>query len=465
MFDGVCAILGKTGMRVTHPAVLKQLEAFGATVDKAHGHVRFPPKTLTRTLDAVRNMARQKNHAVPTFPERFQATLGDACFFLWDHEKHTRRKATMEDFIDIVNFANAQSDIVGIDAPVEIGDMDVRVMGVEMLASLCLHTTLPCGVENNIPEQVKWIAELHKAVSNHRQPNTALGNAQGITSPLTFGDRAADLMIEGSKYGFRGGLYTMAIAGANAPASTEACATQAAAELLGGCACILATDPAKDFGMLVLTGTLDMRTGKACFASPGAVRQNILVAEIFKVACGIHVRANWPWYTDAVVPGYQCVLERQAKILAYAAHEGVPEFHAGDLDGASLFSLEQAVLDLDMCRSVYETLKPPRINDETLALDEISRIGVEHGKTHLDTEYTLNHFRENLWMSRLTKHAYWTEGMKGGSEEDLLEQAHRVWKKTVKDYEPQSAPAGLRRDVEKILARARQDLLSMDEPV
>lgn len=462
MFDGACAILGKTGMRVTHPVVLDRLEAFGAKVDKTHKHVRFSEKVIAKTLEAVRNSERQRNYTKPTFPARFEVSLGDACFFLWDHEKRTRRKATKQDFVNIIHFANAREEITHIDAPVEIRGMDVRTMVVEMLATLYLNTTLPCGVENNIPQQVKWLAELHKVAADHGRPATSGNNAQGITSPLTFGDRAAELMIQGSEYGFRGGLYTMAIAGANAPASIEACATQAAAELLGGWACVLATDPHKVFGTLVLTGTLDMRTGKACFASPGAIRQNILVAEMFKAICGIHVRANWPWYTDAVVPGYQCALERQAKILAYAAYEGAPEFHVGDLDGASVFSLEQAVLDLEMCRYVYQMLKPANMSQEQLALDEIDYIGVDPGKTHVDTDYTLKHFRENLYQPLLTPHPYWSEGMAGPSEKDVLGRAHQDWKKTLNAYEPEPRSEGLRRDIEKVMVRAREELLSAE---
>jgi trimethylamine:corrinoid methyltransferase-like protein len=263
------------------------------------------------------------------------------------------------------------------------------------------------------------------------------------------------------KYGFGHGTYTMAIAGANAPVTPEGCAVQAAAEVLGSMTCISACDPQHLGGMLALTGTMDMRTGKALFSSPSAILQNIIVTEMFRRVHGVDVGCNWPWYTDAVVPGLQAALEHQTKQIIYAAHSGFPVFHVGDLDGAKLHSNEQMIIDLDVSRGVWEMLKPLAFDDQSLAVAEIERIGAEHGRTHLDSDFTLERHREALWNPRVLPRGYWREGAGGFSEADILDAAHAFYEKTVDAYEPGPLPAGFERDIRKVLDEAQEDLKNL----
>ena len=62
-------------------------------------------------------------------------------------------------------------------------------------------------------------------------------------------------------------------------------------------------------------------------------------------------------------------------------------------------------------------------------------------------------------MPDVIPHAYWKEGMKGVSEADVVEQAHRRWKRIVEEHEPYRAPEGLAADLDKVLDEARVDLL------
>ena len=460
MYDAAIGVLDTVGMRVTHQTVLDRLEAYGATVSRADRTARMPAKVVEK---AVAAMKKATGRSLPPdhgrFPEELTVSLGDGCFFLYDFEKRTRRKATKEDFIKTVRFADAVPEVSSFSAPVEIGGVPVPMMVLEMQALCYLHSAKPSGVENNIPEQVKYLAELKKVVCQYRDEPAGLGNAQGVTSPLIFGDRAAELYIEGGKYGFSGGVYTMAIAGANAPVTVEGCATQAAAELLGAWTCLMATDEDRRVGSLVLTGTADMRTGKACWSTPGAIRQNCLVAEMFHEIAGVPVSQTWTWYTDAVAPGYQCAIDHMLKILAMAPQYATTGFHLGDLDGASVFSLEQAVLDLDLYRGLWELYRPARFDREMMAVDEIERMGLERGKTHMETDFTLTHFRDALWMPQVIPHAYWREDMTGVSEADMLEQAHRRWNEVLADHEPYEPPAKMVKDIEKVLNKAREELL------
>gem|GEM_PF-2306021 len=450
-------VLERVGMTVTHRTVRDRLEAYGARVSHADRKVTFPAAVVDKAVQAVRRKAPAPTPGDGRL-DSFAVSVGDGCFFLYDHARKARRKATVADFETCVRFADALPDITHFAAPVEIGGLPVNTMAIEMLARGMLNSGKPTGVEHNIPEQVKYVAELHRISAEHRGGSATSGNAQGVTSPLTFGDRAADLYLEGGKFGFSGGVYTMAIAGINAPATVEGCAVQAAAEILGAWTCLMAVDEERRLGTLVLTGTADMRNGKACWSSPGAIRQNCLVTNLLQDVLGVSTNGAWTWYTDAVAPGYQCALDRMRKIMAQAPQCGECGFHLGDLDGASVFSLEQAVIDLDICRGIWELYRPATFDAEHMAVAEIENVGSGHGKTHLETEYTLTHFREALWMPDVIPLTYWREELHGVAEADVLDAACARWQQVVAEHEPYSPPAGMARDVERVLERARIEL-------
>jgi len=459
LYEAAIRILETVGMRVTHGVMQDALERYGAKVSRSDGAVRMPGKVVEKGVVAMRAAGRNAAAREGPFCDQFSVGFGDGCFFLWDHRAQAPRRATKEEFITTVRFADAIDEISSFSAPVEIGGAPPETMVLEMQALCYLHSPKPSGVENNVPAQIKYLAELHKVAGGYREVAGGLSSAQGITSPLGFDDRQAELYIEGGKYGFGGNAVTMAIAGANAPVTVEGCAVQATAELLGAWVCMIAVDEKRTIGSLALTGTVDMRTGKACFSTPGAIRQNSLVAAALEEIAGVPIGYNFSWYTDVVVPGYQCALDRVTRMLAQAPQGGSVAFHLGDLDGASVLSLEQAIIDLDVSRAAWELYRPARFDDERMATGEIERVGLEQGRTHLETDFTLEHFREALWMPDVIPHAYWKEEVRGVSEADVVEAAHARWRRIVAEHEPYHAPDGLAADLEEVLSAARAELL------
>ena len=458
LYENALSVLERVGMHVTHETVLRRLEAYGAKVSHADRIVRMPAAVVEKAVAAMKKAVRRSLRTEGLFSQSFSVSLGDGCFFLYDYDNKTRRKATREDFVAIVRFADALPEVGSFSAPVEIGGVPIGTMVLEMQALSYIHSAKPSGVENNIPEQVKYLADMRDIVQSYRGDIGPQGNAQGVTSPLTFGDRAAELYMEGGKHGFNGGTYTMAIAGLNAPVSVEGCAVQAVAELLGSWTCLMAMDETRKVGTLVLTGTVDMRTGKPCWSSPGAIRQNSLVAAVFEHVTGLPVGLTWSWYTDASQPGYQCAVDRLMRMLAQAPQIGDISFHLGDLDGASVFSLEQAVIDLDVCRAVWELYKPARIDSEMMAVEEIERIGTTQGRTHLDTDFTLAHYRDCLWTPSVIPHDFWNVNKRGMTEEDVVREANARWRAVVAEHEPYRAPQPMVAQIERVLERARGEL-------
>jgi len=428
LYGAALGVLERVGMRVTHRTFLERLQAYGAQVSMGECRATMPLGVIEKAVAAMKKATRNQPTRRGPLTKPFGMSLGDSCFFFYDYERRTRRKATREDFITTARFADAVDDIESFTAPVELGGIPTKMMVLEMQALTYLHSAKRSSpIESNIPEQAKFLAQLNRVASNYRESVGSVGNAQGVTSPLTFGDQPAGLFIEGGKHGLNSSVYTMPIAGLNAPATIESCSVQAIAELLGAWTCLMAVDESRTVSTLVLTGTVDMRTGKACWASPGAIRQNSLVAAVFEEVVGVPITLDWCWYTDAIEPGFQCASDRLMKLLSLAPQTGTVSFHIGDLDGAAVFSLEQAVIDIDVCRSVYELFRPAIVDEEMMAVEEIGRMGTEQGKSHLATNFTLEHHRRSLWTPDVIPHAYWKEDAPGVTEAEVLRNARRRW--------------------------------------
>jgi hypothetical protein len=62
-------------------------------------------------------------------------------------------------------------------------------------------------------------------------------------------------------------------------------------------------------------------------------------------------------------------------------------------------------------------------------------------------------------MPDLVPHAYWKEGIAGVSEADVVDAAQERWKRIVAEHEPYRAPEKMAAEIEKVLDRARTELL------
>ena len=185
MFDTALEVLESVGMRVTHETVLERLEAYGAEVSRAESIVRMPSKVIEKAIVAMKRANAIAPPSEGPFPDKFEVSMGDGCFFIYDFERKTRRKATRDDFITTVRFADALPEVTSFAAPVEIGGVPVETMVIEMQALSYIHSAKPSFVEVHIPEQIRYLAELRKVTGDHRENMATIGSAQGVISPLT----------------------------------------------------------------------------------------------------------------------------------------------------------------------------------------------------------------------------------------------------------------------------------------
>ena len=113
------------------------------------------------------------------------------------------------------------------------------------------------------------------------------------------------------------------------------------------------------------------------------------------------------------------------------------------LEMGMTMSYEQLLIDADISRMIRRVIQGIAVNDVTLAVDMIKRVGP--GGTYLGERHTLKHMRsESSQANLLDRHMYETWSKLGGL--DIASRANKQAKEILENYKPEPLnPAHARR--------------------
>ena len=97
-----------------------------------------------------------------------------------------------------------------------------------------------------------------------------------------------------------------------------------------------------------------------------------------------------------------------------------------------------------------------KIDEETIALKEIERIGFAEKDNFLQSEHTLNHFRDELYFPFLLDNS---KRKDKEEEERIIEKANKKWKEVLNSYSPPEVNEELLKRVHKVITRAKKEIL------
>ncbi|MBM4079405.1 MAG: hypothetical protein FJ278_06870 [Planctomycetes bacterium] len=456
-------VLERTGFKVYSQRILGKLQQLGAKVDYDQMVAKFPQKLIEATVDC--QLRPEPPNPPISAPKQFQMGFGEVCFFLYDWEKGERRRATRREAVDMIRLGDAIPEVTSIGTPVVNSEIDQRIEVLEAAELLLANTNKSVGTGIRCPEQTRYVHEISLLCQKHGDRRRFVQAGGCLITPLTLGARSARIVEILMDLGYDTfGFSSMPIAGGNAPVTTAGCIVMGVAELLGGRLIARAINPkASGVGMMI-SGTMDMTHGRASFCSPQALMQDIVIWRVFNRLYGLNISLDrCGSYINAKVPGLQCAYERTFKQMALASATGSLGLHLGSLDGAAIFSPEQAMIDLDLCRGLWDFYRGIEINSDTLALDEIEQVGLGEGKTFMDTDHTFKHFRHALWMPKLLDVSMWRDGEEADRERRMLAKANRQWKQLLADWQPPKVNQALVAEVHEVVERAKREIGAADE--
>jgi len=469
-------LLEDPGMRIGGAGLRKALAQKGATVDETLREVRFPRRMIEEvigmavaeernrrsqcqgdTVRAERALAFNWHVAPMTRSPRFEVALGGGCPMYYDYPTHSARYGNEDDLVRLLHVAEGIPEIRRCGNPIHciLGkdgkELPRDLMALKTAATIAKNSSKPGVTALLSAWQLPYSVALGEVICRTPQAYQSQPifiNINDTVPPLELSEPEGDIVEALAHRGLPVFNLPMPLMGISDPLSVFACAVAAAAEILGVWACAKAVNPDAPVDCAVVAGVLNPASGKPCFSAPEAIGIDLAAAQFFRslgLRCGTGVGL-----IDAPEPGTAAVFERTLK-STLAALCGESTYVVGILAGGNVFSPEQMMLDLDIGAAHHQFLGLFGSEDLASAVPLLREKGI--GGFFMDTEHTVASFRERIWRPRTFE-----QGESEVSGRDTVATAYERWNQIMARTEPYHLPADQAREVDRIMARAAQDL-------
>lgn len=447
-------ILENIGVKVVEQKTLQMLAEAGAKVDFKEKNVKFPeyivnealkkaPSTFNlfgRNLGKKLKLGGKKVHF---------ATIGTGVYVL-DLETGKRRYATVNDVVLLSRLADGLENIHHVSEMVCPQDVPGSVAHAYSLVERFKNTEKPTDGytygESVARDTIKIASVVSGGEENLRKKPMLLGFHNPV-SPLQHSEKLLEGLRVYGEYGQPVLVAPEALAGMTAPVTLSGLLVQTNAEILSGIAIAELFQP----GAPVLYGNVstvaDMRTGNIAIGAVEAGLINVATAQLARHYM-IPSRGTGGT-TDSKISDIQTGFE-QAITLIMAALARINFIYdaAGALESTKTASYEQLLIGNEICGMVSRILRGIDVNDKTLAIDVIKRVGPTGH--YLSQQHTQQYFQKEHYLPKITDRESREKWEKKGSK-DLWEVSHEMVKRILKEYQPEPLDKDIKKELEKLI--------------
>jgi trimethylamine--corrinoid protein Co-methyltransferase len=234
----------------------------------------------------------------------------------------------------------------------------------------------------------------------------------------------------------------------------------ASAEILGGITAASLINPHLYYFGCAITWEMDMKTTNIRFSTPAAILTDAALHQLFRYKYVLVLNID-PAYVEAKKPGIQASLLKIYRQMALGSTVSLP-LPVGVLDNVFAFSPTQVMIDLEINKAIYKFAMGIEVNEETINIDLINRIGVGEKDNYLFSDQTLKYFKDILWDAELLDTSYRKNEyyIAESMDRQIMEKADLNWRELVASCEDIELKPGYRKKIEKVIEKARNDLLS-----
>lgn len=442
-------VLERTGVEVTHPHALELFQGAGARINGKRVHI---PSWLVE--DAIRKapprvvLGNRKGER-KIYLEGDKSWFGPSldCIDYLDPLTNERRRFISDDCQVTATVADALPNYdwvmtIGMadDQPADIAD---RVIAKQVFT----YTEKPlvfCCKDTNSAKDIYEMALLIAGSKERFDHAPTIVQYSEPISPLLYYDPAVDKIIYCAEHGIPLINFPAPQSGSTAPSTFAGEIVQASAESLSGLVLAQLVKPGAPFIYGAFATVMDMKT---TIFSYGATEMSLMTAAMAQIAQFYKL----PFFgtagaTDAKFPDAQAAAEVAFSCLSSALVGANLVHDAGSwLDHGSLASPAFMVLVNEILFMVKQYMKGLPVNDETLAIDLIDKIGP--GGHYLYEDHTFENFK-NVWYPEVFDRSIYDIWMKEGAknfEERLRDKTLKVMK-----HQPEPLPKNVLAEMKKM---------------
>ncbi len=429
-------VLERTGMRFDSVALLRGLAAAGAQVDEGARTARIPAPVVESCLEGTRRLlaaGRQMHLLNGVTSERgkgagIAAKISGGCERFLDWETGGIREATAAELLSAVRLGELLPEVGFVGNPLVVRTdlegrlLDERMRRVKTAALVAKNTRKLGSMEVWDEREIDFMVEIGtiaRGSAEAYRERPCLVTAKETISPLFLDKNAGDILLALARRGLPCTIIPMPITGMSSPVTRLGNAVVCNAEILGVMTAIRSVCPDALVGGGSITGVLDMRTSVVSFSAPEAILQDIAVAEVHEHLYGLDFLIG-TGYTDAKYPNPQILAEKTMKILL-SFLSGRFTYPLGLIDSGAVFSAEQALVDLEICRYVHAHFGEfGDFGSLAEIVDLIRSTGIRG--SYLGEDHTAAHFREN-WAPQIMDRTPFLS-MEESRQRDISASAH-----------------------------------------
>jgi trimethylamine--corrinoid protein Co-methyltransferase len=249
------------------------------------------------------------------------------------------------------------------------------------------------------------------------------------------------------------GLQSMASPGVTAPATLAGTATVMNAEILAMATYVQLLKPGTGMMYSCFTIPLDMRT---TMLASGSIELGMLTALSAQLSRYYNMGSIvYLPMTDAKLPDQQAGYEKALQWLL-AGLAGINLiWGAGMVDGHSLWSNAQLVIDAEMCGMVARCLEGIQIEQESDALALIKEIGHFSG-SYLSSDHTFEAWQAERYLPTVSLRQSYEDWLAEGSQ-TLLKRAEEKAQTMLEEHQVVPLPEEVDHEIDDLLAAAGRE--------
>ena len=446
--EGSLEILSEVGIAVDNERARRIFSRHGATV-LGGSRITIPRPLVEKALNQVPSTftlyGRQDQNHIHYREGCFYTSTGGSAMYVLDLDTGERRPCTCKDLHDIVSLVDELPHIDLISLPIYLNDLPKEYVDANrFFAGLKNSTKHIIGAVYTVDglAKVSRMAEIIAGKDWKTRPIVSLVLCP-LISPLRLDETATEILVQAAEQGIITHNFSMTQVGCTAPMTLAGTLVVLNAEVLAVTTLIQLIKPGLPTLYCSVPGLTDMMTGRFI---TGGIEYALLNAGATQMA-RYYRMSNWATAgrTDSKIPDAQAAYEH-ALTLPYVALSGATHVScgAGFLDFVLTVSFEQYVIDNEIIGMVKRMREGFEVNQETVALELIKRIGP--GGNFMAEEHTVRYMRKELFQPVLSDRVERERWLEMGGR-DASERARDLARGYIGDHMPRGLTPDQEQDV------------------
>ena len=445
-------ILERTGVRLFEKQALELLKSKGVTVEDGN-RVRIPSQLVEWALSTAPKGTvlydRHGREAMQMEGNNMFYGTGSDCPNVIDLRSGEHRPGLLQDVVEATTVCDALPNIDFLMSFCIANDLDPQTYDRHQMRAMLMHSTKP----------ILFVTlDFAGCLDAIRMAEAVAGGADAlrckplcacyinVSNPLRHNEEALQKLLFMAEKGLPTTYTPVVLRGATGPVTAAGAIALANAGELAG---VVISQIKREGTPIILTGgvndMLEMRTTIDCYADP--TNRVMLVEMAHRYGLPIFGLTGC---SDSKLPDEQAAAEAALSILLESLAGAQMAHDVGYLDSGMTNSIEQVVICDEIISYTKHFMKEVEVNDETLALDVIHKIGPDGD--FISSKHTHKHFREDWYPKLFERRNY--DGWKKAGGKTMRQRAQEKALEILEHHKAEPLPVDVQATLDQIVAQA-----------